>query len=61
MIKVISSKIAWAGASWRLRVNTLLTPDGAELEKGHIEHPGSVVLIPVVETAVPPHILMLRQ
>lgn len=61
MIKVVQSKIAWAGASWRLRVNTLLAPDGTELSKGHIEHPGSVVLIPVVETAVSPQILMLRQ
>ncbi|NHZ72378.1 MAG: NUDIX domain-containing protein [Aquificales bacterium] len=50
-MKIKQSRIAWEGASWRLRVDTLAAPDGTELDKGIIEHPGAVVLIPVRETA----------
>jgi ADP-ribose pyrophosphatase len=68
-MKVKQSRIAWEGASWRLRVDTLLAPDGNELDKGYIEHPGAVVLIPVRESADPanstpatsPEILMISQ
>lgn len=51
------SRIAWSGSSWRLRVDTLTRPDGAPAEKGIIEHPGSVVLLPLLDEQV----LMLRQ
>ncbi len=63
-IQVTDTRIAWEGSSWRLRVNTLRTPGGAQLQKGHIEHPGAVVLAPVVEPVErdgSPQILMLRQ
>jgi ADP-ribose pyrophosphatase len=67
-MKVKQSQIAWEGTSWRLRVDTLVAPDGTELDKGLIEHPGAVVLIPVRETSnatssVPasPEILMIKQ
>lgn len=48
-MKVKQSEFAWEGDSWRLRVDTLVAPDGTELDKGFIEHPGAVVLIPVRE------------
>lgn len=51
-MKVKQSHIAWKSSSWRLRVDTLVAPDGTQLDKGFIEHPGAVVLIPVRETAV---------
>jgi ADP-ribose pyrophosphatase len=61
-MKVKQSRIAWEGSSWRLRVDTLTAPDGMELDKGFIEHPGAVVLIPVRETqAVSPEVLMISQ
>ena len=67
-MKVKQSQIAWEGSSWRLRVDTLVAPDGSELDKGFIEHPGAVVLIPVrethtapVEVPVSPEILMIKQ
>jgi 8-oxo-dGTP pyrophosphatase MutT (NUDIX family) len=41
-IQVTDTRIAWEGSSWRLRVNTLTTSDGVQLQKGHIEHPGAV-------------------
>lgn len=58
---VKKSNIVWEGSSWRLRVDTLMTPDGNVLDKGFIEHPGAVVLIPVQETAVSPEIIMISQ
>jgi ADP-ribose pyrophosphatase len=51
------TRIAWSGPSWRLRVDTLTRPDGSQTEKGLIEHPGSVVLVPLRGEQV----LMLRQ
>lgn len=48
-MKVKQSKMVWEGDSWRLRVDTLVTSDGTELDKGFVEHPGAVVLIPVRE------------
>lgn len=41
------SRIAWAGLSWRLRVEEVTRPDNQPVEKGYIEHPGSVVLVPM--------------
>ena len=49
-MKVKQSKVAWEGDAWRLRVDTLTALDGTEFDKGFIEHPGAVVLIPVRET-----------
>ena len=49
-MKVKQSKVAWEGDAWRLRVDTLIAPDGTAFDKGFIEHPGAVVLIPVRET-----------
>lgn len=60
-MKLKQSQIAWKGSSWRLRVDTLTTPDGTELDKGFIEHPGAVVLIPIQETAVSREVLMISQ
>ena len=50
-MNVKQSHIAWEGSSWRLRVDTLIAPDNTELDKGFIEHPGAVVLIPIRNSA----------
>ncbi|PID86918.1 MAG: ADP-ribose pyrophosphatase [Chloroflexi bacterium] len=60
-MQVKESKIVWESTSWRLRVDTLVTAQGTEIDKGIIEHPGAVVLIPVRETAVSPEVLMISQ
>jgi len=57
----LTSRTAWQGRSWRLRVDSLLLPDGSSVEKGIIEHPGSVVLVPLRDTDNGPEVLMLRQ
>jgi ADP-ribose pyrophosphatase len=53
-----SGQIVWDGPSWRLRVRRLARPDGGEEEKGIIEHPGGVVLVPLL---LGNQVLMLRQ
>lgn len=62
MVKRIHSKPLWQqGDGWRLRLDTLQLPNGRTLEKGAIEHPGAVVLVPVRPSAQGPEVLMLRQ
>lgn len=62
MVKRIHSKPLWQqGDGWRLRLDTLQLPNGRTLEKGAIEHPGAVVLVPLRPSANGPELLMLRQ
>ncbi|HEX6385503.1 MAG TPA: NUDIX hydrolase [Anaerolineae bacterium] len=56
-----SSRIVWQGPSWRLRVETMSFPDGSTPERGVIEHPGAVVMVPLRETGDVAEVLMLRQ
>lgn len=56
-----NSYTAWQGSSWRLRVDRVVLPDGATMERGIIEHPGAVVLIPLVADESGYQILMIRQ
>jgi ADP-ribose pyrophosphatase len=51
-------QIVWEGPSWRLRVRRLARPDGGAEEKGIVEHPGGVVLVPLLPDR---QVLMLRQ
>jgi ADP-ribose pyrophosphatase len=57
----LKSRIAWQGRSWRLRVDSILLPDGSAVEKGIIDHPGSVVIVPLQESDKGLEVLMLRQ
>ncbi len=50
--------VVWAGRSWRLRVRRVTQADGSTIEKGSIEHPGAVVLVPYQDDGA---VLMLRQ
>lgn len=56
-----SSPIIWQGTSWRLRLDRLQLPDGSVVEKGVVDHPGSVVLVPLRPLADDYELLMLRQ
>ncbi len=49
--------IVWAGSSWQLRLHQLTLPDGQTIERGIIDHPGSVLLLPLQDDDV----WMLRQ
>ena len=53
-----SGRIKWVGESWRLRVEEVTRPDGSSVEKGYLEHPGAVVLIPLRNND---EVLMVRQ
>lgn len=59
-MNVSGSRIAWEGP-WRFRVETAEFPDGTTLELGKVEHPGSVVLIPLQAEGSRSVVLMLRQ
>ncbi|MFN2224429.1 MAG: NUDIX hydrolase [Chloroflexota bacterium] len=52
-----ASRIQWQGNSWRLRIVEQPLADGSLVEKGVIEHPGSVLIVAVEGTQV----LMLSQ
>lgn len=56
-----SSPIIWQGTSWRLRLDRLQLPDGSVVEKGVVDHPGSVVLVPLRPLVDDYELLMLRQ
>lgn len=58
----VGSRIAWAG-KWRVRVETLRLADGRLLERAAIEHPGAVVILPLMSAPdkAGPQVLMLRQ
>lgn len=59
-LKPLLSRIAWEG-KWRLRVDTFHLPDGSDFEKATVEHPGAVVLVPIMPGDSGPNVLMLRQ
>ncbi|MBP6015813.1 MAG: NUDIX hydrolase [Candidatus Promineofilum sp.] len=60
-MEFLQSRIVWDG-KWRLRVDTFRLDDGRRYERGAIEHPGAVVLVPVMmaEDGVRT-VLMVRQ
>ena len=54
------SRIVWEG-KWRVRVDTFRLADGRLYERGVIDHPGAVVLVPLLPGDDGPQVLMLRQ
>ena len=54
------SRIVWQG-KWRLRVDSFRLADGQLYERGFIDHPGAVVVVPVLPGDDGPRVLMLRQ
>ena len=61
-MELLDSRIVWQG-KWRLRVDSFRLADGRLYERGAIDHPGAVVLVPLVESTEgdEPQVLMLRQ
>lgn len=54
------SRIVWQG-KWRLRVDSFRLADGRLYERGFIDHPGAVVVVPLLPGDDGPQVLMLRQ
>ena len=44
-----ATRIVHTGGKFRLRTDTLSLPNGPELDKDIVEHPGSVVIIPIAD------------
>ena len=59
--KNIEPTIAWQGSSWQLLIQPVLLSDGSTIERGIVNHPGAVVIVPLRETAAGPEVIMLRQ
>lgn len=60
-MKLLNSRVVWSG-KWRVRVDTFQLPDGSLYERGAVEHPGAVVLVPLLAADDgSPTVLMLRQ
>lgn len=51
------TELVWKGSSWELRLHRLLLPNGETVVKGVIQHPDSVLLLPMIGDQV----LMLQQ
>lgn len=60
-MQITRSQLVWQGESWRLREYTLALPGSTAVTRGIVEHPGSVVLVPVRPSAQGPEVLMIRQ
>lgn len=56
----LDSRVVWEG-KWRVRVDTFRLADGRLYERGAIDHPGAVVLVPLLTDGDFPELLMLRQ
>ena len=54
------SRIVWQG-KWRLRVDSFRLAHGRLYERGFIDHPGAVVVVPLLPGDDGPQVLMLRQ
>lgn len=61
MAKKVSEKTVYPGKSWRLDEETWRLENGRLMQKPTVRHPGSVVLVPLRETAVGPEIIMIHQ
>lgn len=59
-MNLLQSRIVWEG-KWRVRVDTFQLRDGQLYERGLIEHPGAVVIVPIQQGDAGPEVLMLRQ
>lgn len=59
-MNLLQSRIVWEG-KWRLRVDTFRLPDGSLYERGAIDHPGAVTIVPLLPGDPSPVVLMLRQ
>ncbi len=60
-MEILESHVIWED-KWRVRVNTVRLADGANHKRAVIDHPGAVVLAPLVTTeSGAPALLMVRQ
>lgn len=53
-----SSRVVHTGEKFQLRTDTLSLPGGPELDKDIVDHPGSVVIIPVTDSG---EIVLIQQ
>lgn len=60
-MQITQSNLVWQGESWCLREYSLALPGHTAVTRGIVEHPGSVVLVPVRPSDHGLEVLMIRQ
>ncbi len=58
LAKVLKSEVLYQGKVFRLQRDTVIEPGGVQAERDIIEHPGSVVVLPIFKDG---RILLIRQ
>jgi ADP-ribose pyrophosphatase len=61
LMKRKEKRLVWSGRSWQLYVETLEVGNGRLIERGQINHPGAVVLVPILIQSNDPQIVMIHQ
>jgi ADP-ribose pyrophosphatase len=56
--QILKSEVLYEGKVFSLRRDTVIEPGGAQVERDIIEHPGSVVVLPIFKDR---RILLIRQ
>ena len=56
--QILKSEVLYEGKVFRLQRDTVIEPGGAQVERDIIEHPGSVVVLPIFNDG---RILLIRQ
>jgi ADP-ribose diphosphatase len=59
--RVLSSKTVFRGRVFNIAVQEVAEPDGVRVRREIVEHPGSVVILPVDDSVNPPRVLLERQ
>ncbi|MCP5098461.1 MAG: NUDIX hydrolase [Chloroflexi bacterium] len=60
-MKQKDKKLVWAGSSWQLYEEIIELDDGSTMARGQIDHPGAVVLVPLLSTGDDPQVVMIHQ
>ena len=60
-MKLLSEQTLWEGSSWRFQVETIALANEHKMERGKINHPGAVVLVPILSVEETPQVVMIRQ
>lgn len=59
--RVLSSKTVYRGPVFTVTTDRVLEPGGVKARRDVVRHPGSVVILPVDDTAREPRVLLIRQ
>ena len=56
--KIINTQVIWGEKAWQFRVDDVVLPNGKETQQSYIDHPGSVLVVPMLDENT---VVMIRQ